>query len=63
MRWLFSHPDVLRPEQELAVQVGSFYEVHVGHSDSTFVSRAQADEGKVLQEFTADGTGSHLEIR
>lgn len=60
---LFSHPNILRPEQELTVQVGSFYEVHVCHSDLAFISCAEANEGKVLQKFTTNSTSSNLEIR
>lgn len=57
---VFTHPDVLRPEQELSVQVGLFYQVHVGHGDLPPLSCPQADEGKVFKQLAADGTGSNL---
>lgn len=57
----FSHPDILRPEQELTVQVGLLDVVHVGHSDVSFLSSAEAHQRKVLEELAANGAGSNLE--
>lgn len=56
----FSHPNILRPEQELSVQVGSFYEVHVRHGDVPFFSSTEPNEGKVLKKLAANSAGSHL---
>lgn len=36
-----SHPDILRPEQELTVQVGFFDAIHVGYSDVPFFSSTE----------------------
>lgn len=58
---MFSHPNVLRPEQELSVQVGFFYEIHVCYSDVSFFSSTKAKEGKVFKKLTANGTSSNLE--
>lgn len=59
---VFSHPNILRPEQELTVQVGSFYEVHICNSDVSFFSCTKPDEGKVFEKLTANGTSSNLDI-
>ena len=55
-----SYSDVLGPEQELSVQVGALYGVHVCDSDVSPLPSAQAHEGKVLQQLTANSTSSHL---
>lgn len=57
----FSHPDILRPEQELTVQVGLFNVVHVGHSDVSALSSAEAHQRKVLEELAANGAGANLD--
>ncbi len=62
-RWLycaFSHPNILRPEQELSVQVGFFYEVHVSYGDVSFFSSTEPNEGKVLKKLTANSASSNL---
>ena len=58
---VFPHPNILRPEQELSVQVGSLYEVHVSYGDVSFFSSTETDEGKVFQKLAADGTRSNLD--
>lgn len=60
---VFSHPNILRPEQELAVQVGSFYEIHICYSDLAFFSCTKSNEGKVFEKLTADCTSSDLKTR
>lgn len=60
-RGCFSHPDILRPEQELTVQVGLFNVVHVGHGDESALSGAEAHQRKVLEELAANCAGANLE--
>lgn len=58
---VFPHPNILRPEQELSVQVGSFYEVHVCYGDVSFFSGTETNEGEVFKKLAADGTSSNLD--
>lgn len=51
---------ILGPKEELTVEVGIFNGVHVCHSDVPALTSSQANHCKVLQEFTANGTRSHL---
>lgn len=51
----------MSPEQELAVQVGSFYWVHVCYGDVSIISCTKPHKGKVFKKLTADSTSSNLE--
>lgn len=55
-----SHPNILRSEQKLPIQVGSFNVVHVRYSDEAFFSCSQPNKSKVFKQFTADSTSSNL---
>ncbi len=46
-------------EEELSVEVGLLYGVHVCHDDLTLPS-CQSNHGKVFQQLTANGTCAHL---
>lgn len=37
-----THPNVLRPEEELPAEVGAFYVVHVSHSHASISPDSQA---------------------
>lgn len=47
-------------EEELSVEVGLLYGVHVCHNDLTLPA-CQSNHGKVFQQLTANGTGANLE--
>lgn len=47
-------------EEELSVEVGLLYGVHVCHNDLS-LSSCQSNHGKVFQQLTANGTCSDLE--
>lgn len=47
-------------EEELSVEVGLFYGVHVCYNDLT-LSSCQSNHSKVFQQLTANGTCSDLE--
>lgn len=47
-------------EEELSVEVGLLYGVHVCHNDLTLPA-CQSNHGKVFQQLTANGTCSDLE--
>jgi hypothetical protein len=53
--------DIPRPEQELPVEVGLLNGVHVGDEYHSSGTGANANEGIVLHELAADGTGSDHE--
>lgn len=55
-----SHPNILRPEQELSVQIGFFNEVHVRHSDVSVLTSTESNHCKVFKELAANSTSSNL---
>lgn len=55
-----SHPNILRPEQELSVQIGFFNEVHVRHSDEPASTSAESNQCKVFKELAANCPSSNL---
>ena len=60
--WLLfsSHPNILRPEQELTVQIGFFNKVHVRHSDVAVFAGTESNQCKVFKKLTANSTSSNL---
>lgn len=52
--------NVVGSEEELSVEVGLLYGVHVCHNDLPFPT-CQPNHGKVFQQLTANSTGSDLE--
>jgi hypothetical protein len=50
---------MLLPEQELPTEVGVLNHIGVRHYDAALL--AQPEHGKVLEEFTPDGTCAYLE--
>lgn len=47
-------------KEELSVEVGFLYGVHVRHNDLA-VPACQSNHGKVFQQLAANGPSSHLE--
>lgn len=51
--------DIRGSEEELSVEIGFFYGVHVSHNDFA-IPTSQSNHSKVFQQLTANGTSSHL---
>lgn len=52
--------DIRGSEEELSVEVGFLYGVHVSHNNLALLT-GQTNHGKVFQQFAADGSSSNLE--
>lgn len=58
--FFISYPNILWPKQELTIQIGPLNWIHVGHCDVPALSSTKANQGKVFQKLTANGTSTHL---
>jgi len=54
-----SHRDIPGPEEELSIEIGLLYGVHVSDYDLA-ITAGQAHHGKVFQQLTANGSSTNL---
>ena len=55
--------NVRRSEEELAIEVGALYGIHVGHMEpAVALATRHAHQGKALQKLAPNRTATHYEI-